>query len=102
MRDHDDAIEFFRARGFPASRRVWSMGDTIVVPTGPAVRISHMALLKGAGFSHLANDDAVAAELGRSLPHDGLYFLPSPDFDANATDADNAALEARSAQAPRE
>jgi hypothetical protein len=57
--------------------------------------ISHMALLKGAGFSHLANDDAVAAELSRSLPRDGLYFLPSPDFSGNATDAENAAFEAR-------
>jgi hypothetical protein len=57
--------------------------------------ISHMTLLKGAGFSHLANDEAVAAELSRSIPRDGLYFLPSADFSRNPTDADNAALEAR-------
>jgi hypothetical protein len=57
--------------------------------------ISHMTLLKGAGFSYLANDDAVAAELSRSLPHDGLYFLPSADFGGKATDAENAAFEAR-------
>src|SRR5580704_7504098 len=57
--------------------------------------ISHMALLKGAGFSHLPNDEGVAAELSRSIPHDGLYFLPSPDFSGNATDAENAAFEAR-------
>src|SRR6185437_6898360 len=57
--------------------------------------ISHMTLFKGAGFSHQANDEAVAAELSRSLPHDGLYFLPSPDFSGNATDAEAAAFEAR-------
>jgi hypothetical protein len=57
--------------------------------------VSHMTLLKGAGFSHLANDEAVAAELSRSIPHDGLYFLPSPDFSGNTTGAENAAFEAR-------
>jgi hypothetical protein len=35
MRGHDEAIEFFRVRGISTSRRVWSLGDTIVVPVGP-------------------------------------------------------------------
>jgi hypothetical protein len=40
MRDHADAIEYLRARGVPASRRVWSLGDTIVVPFEPS-RVEH-------------------------------------------------------------
>jgi hypothetical protein len=57
--------------------------------------ISHMALLKGAGFSHLSNDEAVSADLQRLIPQDGLYFLPSPDFSRKMTEAENAAFEAR-------
>jgi hypothetical protein len=57
--------------------------------------LAHMALLKGAGFSPLPNDEAVSAELLRSIPRDGLYFLPSPDFDGTRTEAENAAFEAR-------
>jgi hypothetical protein len=57
--------------------------------------VSHMVLLKGAGFSHLPNDEAVVAKLRDSIPQDGLYFLPSPDFSGNATSAEGAAFEAR-------
>jgi hypothetical protein len=56
---------------------------------------SHMVLLKGAGFSHLPNDETVAATLKDLIPQDGLYFLPSPDFSGKATAAENTALEAR-------
>jgi hypothetical protein len=35
MRDHTDAIEFLQRRGIPATRRVWALGDTVVVPLGP-------------------------------------------------------------------
>ena len=62
--------------------------------------ISHMVLLKGAGFSHLENDEVVAAELAHSIPHDGLCFLPSADFSRSATNAENAALEARARKGP--
>lgn len=62
--------------------------------------ISHMSLFKGAGFSHLTNDEVVAADLSRSIPHDGLYFLPSPDFSGNRGAADAAALEARARKGP--
>jgi hypothetical protein len=33
MRDHADAVEFFRVRGFAAERRVWALGDTVVITT---------------------------------------------------------------------
>ena len=54
--------------------------------------ISHMTLFKGAGFTHLEKDEVVTTELGRLVPQDGLYFLPSPDFGKNA---DDAAFESR-------
>jgi hypothetical protein len=57
--------------------------------------VSHMVLLKGAGFSHLPNDEAVAATLKDLIPQDGLYFLPSPNFSGNATGAESAKFEAR-------
>jgi len=62
--------------------------------------ISHMSLFKGAGFSHLANDEVVATDLSRSIPRDGLYFLPSPDFSGPEGDAEAAALEAKARKGP--
>jgi hypothetical protein len=41
MRDHADAIEFLRAHGIEATRRVWALGDTVVVPLGPPSRDRH-------------------------------------------------------------
>jgi hypothetical protein len=57
--------------------------------------VSHMVLLRGAGFSHLPNDEAVTAALKELIPQDGLYFLPSPNFSGDATSAENAAFDAR-------
>jgi hypothetical protein len=28
-------VELFRAQGFPATRRVWALGDTVAIPVGP-------------------------------------------------------------------
>jgi hypothetical protein len=57
--------------------------------------ISHMVLLKGAGFSHISDEERIVTALRTSLPGDGLYFLPSIDLKGNATPDEQAAWEAR-------
>jgi hypothetical protein len=43
----------------------------------------------------LPNEAAVIAELRKSVPADGLYFFPSPDFSGKATPEELVAFEAR-------
>jgi hypothetical protein len=35
MQTHDQAVEFFTSLGVSASRRVWALGDTVVLPIKP-------------------------------------------------------------------
>jgi len=55
--------------------------------------VSHLVLMKGAGFSQLPSEDRVIAELRRSISKDGLYFFPSPDFSGHATAEETRAWE---------
>jgi len=57
--------------------------------------LSHLALLKGAGFTRLPNEEIVVAALRTSISEDGLYFFPSPDFSGKTTAAETAAWEAQ-------
>src|SRR5215472_3409979 len=57
--------------------------------------ISHMALLKGVGFTRMSNEEPIVATLRTSLPGDGLYFFPSIDLRGNPTQEEQAAWEAR-------
>jgi hypothetical protein len=62
--------------------------------------VSHLLLFKGTGFSRLPDEDRITAELRRSIPADGLYFFPSPDFSGEATPAETAAWEAKFSAGP--
>jgi hypothetical protein len=57
--------------------------------------LSHMVLLKGAGFSQIPDDQRFATALQGLLPADGLYAFPSPDFSGRATPEETAAWERR-------
>src|SRR5215510_10374258 len=57
--------------------------------------LSHLVLLKGAGFSQMANEERIVSALRASLPGDGLYFLPNIDLRGTPTSAETAAWEAR-------
>jgi len=57
--------------------------------------LSHLVLLKGAGFSQIANEERIVSALRASLPGDGLYFLPSLDLRGTPTSAETATWEAR-------
>jgi hypothetical protein len=57
--------------------------------------LSHMLLMKGAGFSRVSNEEQIVASLRTSLPGDGLYFLPSIDLQGNPSASEQAAWEAR-------
>jgi len=54
-----------------------------------------MVLLKGIGFSHMANEDRILSTLRSSLTHDGLYFFPSIDLRGQPSAEERAAWEAR-------
>jgi hypothetical protein len=57
--------------------------------------LSHLVLLKGAGFSRISDENRIVTALRASLPGDGLYFLPSLDLKGKPTAAEQAAWEAR-------
>ncbi len=57
--------------------------------------VSHLVLLEGVGFTKMPHEASLVAELKKSLPGDGLYFFPSPDFNGNRTAEETAAFEAR-------
>ncbi|NUP13862.1 MAG: hypothetical protein HOW73_48120 [Polyangiaceae bacterium] len=57
--------------------------------------LSHMVLLKGAGFSRLPNEDRVLAELKQSIPEDGLYFFPGIDLRGSPSKEEQSSWEAR-------
>ncbi len=57
--------------------------------------VSHLVLLEGVGFTKMPHEASLVAELKKSLPGDGLYFFPSPDFSGNRTAEETAAFEAR-------
>src|SRR5262249_45085634 len=57
--------------------------------------ISHMALLKGIGFTRMSNEERIVSTLRASLPGDGLYFFPSIDLRGNPTGEEKAAWEAK-------
>jgi hypothetical protein len=57
--------------------------------------LSHMVLLKGAGFSRMPDEQRVVTALQGSLEADGLYLFPSPDFSGRATPDETQAWERR-------
>ncbi len=57
--------------------------------------LSHMLLLKGAGFSRMPDEQRVVTALQASLQTDGLYLFPSPDFSGYATPEETQAWERR-------
>ena len=57
--------------------------------------LSHMVLMKGAGFSRVSNEEQLVASLRASLPGDGLYFLPNIDLTGKPSAEEQAAWEAR-------
>src|SRR4051812_25480302 len=62
--------------------------------------LSHMVLLKGAGFSRMPDEQRVVSALHGSLEADGLYLFPSPDFSGSATSDETAAWERRFLDGP--
>ena len=57
--------------------------------------LSHLVLLKGAGFRTLSNEERIVSTLRASLPGDGVYFLPNIDLGGKPTAEEQAAWEAR-------
>src|SRR5262249_52372754 len=57
--------------------------------------LSHLVLLEGVGFSHIAHQERIVSVLRTSLPADGLYVLPSIDLRGTPASAETAAWEAR-------
>ncbi len=57
--------------------------------------LSHMVLLKGAGFSRMPDEQRVVTALQGSLERDGLYLFPSPDFSGRAPPEETQAWERR-------
>jgi hypothetical protein len=57
--------------------------------------VSHMALLKGIGFTRMSTEERIVSTLRASLPGDGLYFFLSIDLRGNPTGEEKAAWEAK-------
>lgn len=57
--------------------------------------VSHLALIKGVGFSALPAEDAVIASLRGAVSADGLYAFPAPDFSGQSTPDERARWEAK-------
>jgi len=57
--------------------------------------LSHTLLIRGIGFTPLPNEDALVAEMRRSIPKDGIYVFPGIDWSAKPTPAESADWEAR-------
>jgi hypothetical protein len=70
----------------------WLAGTLLIYVWGA---LSHMVLLKGAGFSRMPDEGRIVAALRGSLETDGLYLFPSPDFSGRATPEETAAWERR-------
>src|SRR5579863_4973325 len=70
----------------------WLAGTLLIYLWGA---LSHMVLLKGAGFSRIPDDQRTVTALEGLLDADGLYFFPSPDFSGRATPDEKAAFERR-------
>ncbi len=70
----------------------WFVGTLLIYLWGA---ISHMVLLKGAGFSRTPDESRVVTELQGSLGADGLYLFPSPDFSGSATAEETTSWERR-------
>ena len=63
--------------------------------------LSHMVLLKGVGFSRLPDEDRVISQVRRSIPDEGLYFIPALDLRKTATPEEQATWEAKFRAGPR-
>lgn len=56
---------------------------------------SHTSLIRGVGFTRLPNEDALVAEMHRSIKDEGLYFFPGIDWSRQPTAAENEAWQTR-------
>ena len=70
----------------------WLAGTLLIYVWGA---LSHMVLLKGAGFSRMPDEQRVVTALQGSIETDGLYLFPSPDFSGRATPEEAEAWERR-------
>jgi hypothetical protein len=70
----------------------WLAGTLLIYVWGA---LSHMVLLKGAGFSRMPDEQRVVTALQGSMETDGLYLFPSPDFSGRATPEEAEAWERR-------
>jgi hypothetical protein len=70
----------------------WLVGTLLIYVWGA---LSHMVLLKGAGFSRMPEEHRIVTALQGSLETDGLYLFPSPDFSGRAPPEETAAWERR-------
>jgi hypothetical protein len=75
----------------------WLAGTLLIYVWGA---LSHMVMLKGAGFSRMPDEERVVTALHDSLETDGLYLFPSPDFSGRATPEETAAWERRFVTGP--
>jgi len=57
--------------------------------------LSHMVLLKGAGFTRMTNEGQIVSTLRTTLPGDGLYFFPSIDLRGTPSAEERANWEAK-------
>lgn len=62
--------------------------------------ISHTAVIRGVGFTPLPRENAIVAELRKSIRDDGLYFFPGVDWSRKQTSEETAAWQARFAAGP--
>jgi hypothetical protein len=70
----------------------WLAGTLLIYAWGA---LSHMVLLKGAGFSPMPDEPRIVTALQGSLEADGLYLFPGPDFSGRASTEETAAWERR-------
>jgi hypothetical protein len=70
----------------------WLAGTLLIYVWGA---LSHMVLMKGAGFSRMPDEQRVVTALQGSLEADGLYLFPGPDFSGSATPEETADWERR-------
>jgi hypothetical protein len=70
----------------------WLAGALLIYVWGA---LSHMVLLKGAGFPRMPDEQRVVTALQGSIQMDGLYLFPSPDFSGRATPEEAVAWERR-------
>jgi hypothetical protein len=70
----------------------WLAGTLLIYVWGA---LSHMVLLKGAGFSRTPDESRIVTALQGSLVADGLYLFPSPDLSGRATAEETASWESR-------